>query len=165
MTRKLAIIKAFVQEGYFKEEVNRLEKKKFNRKVRKSKVSADSLSEKERWVMENNMLITENWTTKQLKFYIDDNLDALRWAKWFLTLDCNMPHHQVPLEEEDKPKPVFPLRWEVLPIYFHDFWLLCRDSGISKDSWTSTGSFKVAHSCSVFRWHSSVWLFVWGSLK
>ena len=38
---------------------------------------------------------------------IDDNLDALSGAKWFTTLDCNIAYHQVPLEEEDKPKTAF----------------------------------------------------------
>ena len=38
---------------------------------------------------------------------IDDNLDALSGAKWFTTLDCNMAYHQVPMEEEDKPKTAF----------------------------------------------------------
>lgn len=38
---------------------------------------------------------------------IDDNLDVLSGAKWFTTLDCNMAYHQVPLEEEDKPKTAF----------------------------------------------------------
>ena len=38
---------------------------------------------------------------------IQDNLDSLSGAHWFSSLDCGMAYHQMPLEENDRPKTAF----------------------------------------------------------
>ena len=36
-----------------------------------------------------------------------DNLYSLNGAQWFTSLDCGMAFHQIPVEENDRPKTAF----------------------------------------------------------